>query len=107
MRALSADAEGARETLINLLVLAGLAPATADRAELTGTAPLLASSFHVGVAAQASIAGAALAATEFDRQRGSTSLLPADHCLGGSLPCKKCISFLSVSCVCPEPSWLK
>ena len=73
MHALSADAEGARETLINLLVLAGLAPATADRAELTGTAPLLAAAFHVGVAAQASIAGAALAATEFDRQRGSTS----------------------------------
>lgn len=70
MPGLSADAGGAAETLANLWALAGLPAAARNRVQLSGDCPLLASSFHVGVAAQSCVAAAALAATEFDQLRG-------------------------------------
>src|ERR1700694_931520 len=48
-------------------------PAALDRVELTGTDPVLPSSFAVGTAAQASIAAAALAAAELWRLRTGKS----------------------------------
>lgn len=48
---------------------AGLDASALERLQLSGDSPLLASSFHVGVAAQGTIACAALAATEVDRVR--------------------------------------
>ena len=48
---------------------AGMAPDALERASLTGTDPVLPSSFAVGTAAQTSIAAAALAATEIGRLR--------------------------------------
>jgi hypothetical protein len=48
---------------------AGLDPAALERLDLTGREPVLASSFAVGTAAQATIAAAALAATEVGRRR--------------------------------------
>lgn len=47
--------------------------AALDRLTLSTTEPLLPSSFHVGAAAQATIASAALAATEIERFRKGTS----------------------------------
>ncbi len=52
------------DALSGLWQLAGLAPAALDHARLTGADPVLPSSFAVGVAAQSSIAAAALAAAE-------------------------------------------
>src|SRR5439155_1013854 len=51
----------------------GADPAALARAELTGTDPVLPSSFPVGTAAQASIAAAALAAAERWRLRSGKS----------------------------------
>lgn len=50
---------------------AGLPQAALSFAQLTGADPVLPSSFHVGTAAQASIAAAALAACELGHQRGA------------------------------------
>ncbi len=58
---------------------AGLAPAALERLTLTGNDPVLRSSFAVGAAAQASIALAALAATEIGLQRsGATQRVEVD-----------------------------
>ena len=70
MTALPANAQATEETLANLWGLAALPTNALARARLTGDTPLLASSFHVGVAAQSCVAAAALAATEFARIRG-------------------------------------
>ena len=59
----------ARETLHTLWQAAGGDPAALERVGLTGTDPALPSSFRVGTVAQATIAAAALAATEIWRQR--------------------------------------
>ncbi len=55
--------------LTDLWALADMAPAALARASLTGTDPVLPSSFAVGTTAQTSIAAAALAATEIGRLR--------------------------------------
>jgi crotonobetainyl-CoA:carnitine CoA-transferase CaiB-like acyl-CoA transferase len=56
--------------LAELWGLAGGDPGALDRVVLTGTDPVLPSSFRIGAAAQASIAAAGLAAAEFHRRRG-------------------------------------
>ncbi len=57
------------QTLRDLWLAAGLAPDVLARADLAGADPVCPSSFAVGTAAQASIAAAALAATEIGRLR--------------------------------------
>jgi crotonobetainyl-CoA:carnitine CoA-transferase CaiB-like acyl-CoA transferase len=59
----------ARETLRTLWLKAGGDAAALERVTLTGADPALPSSFRVGTAAQATIAAAALAATEIWRLR--------------------------------------
>lgn len=61
---------GADAALRGIWQLAGLPDAALAHAHLTGTDPVFPSSFHVGTAAQASIAAAALAACELGYQRG-------------------------------------
>lgn len=61
------DAHG---IVADILHQAGLPTAVRDRLSLTGTTPLLPTSFRVGIAAQGAIAAAALAATELGRWRG-------------------------------------
>jgi CoA-transferase family III len=58
------------DTLANLWLLAGLPPDALAHVALTGADPVLPSSFPVGIAAQASLAAAALAACEMGRVRG-------------------------------------
>src|SRR5436190_22922867 len=57
------------DALATLWRLAGQPDAALEAAELTGTEPVLPSSFAVGTAAQASIAASALAGTELWRLR--------------------------------------
>jgi crotonobetainyl-CoA:carnitine CoA-transferase CaiB-like acyl-CoA transferase len=59
----------ASAALQQLWLCAGLPPHALERAGLSGVEPVLPSSFAVGTAAQASIAAAALAATELGRLR--------------------------------------
>lgn len=58
------------DALRGLLQVAGLPGALLGQAGLEGEDPVQPSSFHVGAAAQASIAAAALAAAEIHRRRG-------------------------------------
>ena len=58
------------DVLANLWTLAALPPDALAHATLTGTDPVLPSSFPVGTAAQASLAAAALAACELGHTRG-------------------------------------
>lgn len=62
--------EGSHKVTSAIWTNSGLRPAALDNLDLTGITQTLPSSFHVGVAAQASIALAALAAAETGRQRG-------------------------------------
>src|SRR2546423_5338230 len=57
------------QILADLWSLAGGDPAALARVTLTGSEPMLPSSFRVGAAAQTTIAAAALAAAEIWRQR--------------------------------------
>ena len=59
-----------RQCVSDLWRLGGLDPAALAWLSLAGPGPLLASSFAVATAAQASIAAAALAATEMRHRRG-------------------------------------
>lgn len=65
------DASGARELLERLWQEAHAPEHALSTVSLTGDAPLLASSFHVGTVAQSTIAGAALAANVIGEVRGS------------------------------------
>lgn len=66
---------------------AGLEPAALERLALTGRDPVLPSSFAVGTAAQASIALAALAATELAVQRGAAPRAVAVDMREAALEC--------------------
>ncbi len=60
-----------RNAVAQLFQDAGLEAGALSRLRLTGADPIFSSSFAVGAAAQASIAAAALAASEVDRLRGA------------------------------------
>ena len=66
---------------------AGLQQAALSFVELTGADPVLPSSFHVGTAAQASIAAAALAACELGHQRGAARQTISVDMLHAALEC--------------------
>ena len=68
--AVTADAAGARTALEELWGLADLPAAVLERVTLTGSEPLLPTSFHVGVAALSTISAAALAASFVGSARG-------------------------------------
>ena len=61
------------DILADLWTLAGGAPSALDAVTLTGTEPVLPSSFRVAASAQASIAATGLAAAEIWKQRGGTA----------------------------------
>jgi hypothetical protein len=63
------DSDGSLIAADDIWCLAGLSSKSLSRLILTGNVPLLPSSFHVGVAAQSSIACAALAASEIGQIR--------------------------------------
>jgi crotonobetainyl-CoA:carnitine CoA-transferase CaiB-like acyl-CoA transferase len=63
------DKHGSRNTTESIWSLAALPLDSLSRLTLTGDSPSLPTSFHVGVAAQSSIAVAALAASELEYQR--------------------------------------
>ena len=64
------DPEGSRKAASAIWAGCGLRPAALANLDLTGATQALQSSFHIGVAAQSSIALAALAAAEIGLQRG-------------------------------------
>ena len=75
----AATAPAAAAVLADLWSLAGLAPKALARAILSGSEPVLPSSFAVNTAAQATIAAAALAAAEVWRLRtGRTQTVSID-----------------------------
>ncbi len=90
----------ARPVLDALWRAAGLPVDALRHVHLTGTEPVVASSFSLGTAAQASVAAAALAACEFahvrgrDRQRVSVDMTHA---------VAECTGWYSVDGVTPEP----
>ena len=63
----------AKQVLSDIWRAAGHPETALEAAELTGTEPVLPSSFRVGTAAQATIAAAALAASELWRLRTGRS----------------------------------
>lgn len=65
------DSIGARRVSETLWQLASMPPSALDNLALSGDAPLLPTSFHVGVAAQATIACAALSAVTLGQRRGT------------------------------------
>ena len=67
---------------------AGMPPAALARTSLTGTEPVLPSSFAVGTAAQSAIAAAALAATEVGRLRNGLVQDIAVDMLHAALECR-------------------
>ena len=69
------SAPSPKNVLAGLLRAAGHPDATPGAIELTGTAPVLPSSFAVDAAAQATIAAAALAASDLWRSEEHTSEL--------------------------------
>src|SRR5262245_36031961 len=93
----------ATSALLELWHAAGLQDGAPARAVLTGDEPALPSSFAVGTAAQASIAAAALAATEIGRLRNRLVQSVSVDMRHAALEC--CTHF-SIDGVTP-PTWDK
>ncbi|HEY2256556.1 MAG TPA: CoA transferase [Variovorax sp.] len=79
---------------------AGLPPQALDFVRLTGTDPVLPSSFAVGAAAQATIAAAALAACELGHARGAARQQVAVDMLHAAL---ECTGWFSIDGQVPDP----
>jgi hypothetical protein len=79
--------ESGAAVLAQLWSATGLPQAALQRASCTGSEPVLASSFAVGAAAQASIAAAALAATEVGLQRNAVQQQVGVDMLHAALEC--------------------
>jgi hypothetical protein len=92
-----------KQALSNLWSLAKLPEAALARATLTGAEPALPSSFAVGIAAQTSIAAAALAATEIGQLRGGAKQDVAVDIRDAAL---ECTGFFSIDGRVPE-AWDK
>lgn len=78
---------GARAALSDLWALGQMPLAALDQADLSGSDPVLPSSFAVGTAAQSSMAAAALAACEFGHERGQARQRVALDMLHAALEC--------------------
>lgn len=78
---------GARAALSDLWALGQMPLAALDQADLSGSDPVLPSSFAVGTAAQSSMAAAALAACEFGYERGQARQRVALDMLHAALEC--------------------
>lgn len=89
-----------RETLASIWRLAGLPEEALGFVHLTGQDPVFPSSFHVGLAAQASTAAAALAACELGHQRGAPRQRVAVDMLHAVA---ECTAWFSIDGVTPEP----
>lgn len=89
------------EALAGLWQRAGLPASSLSQAELTGRDPVLPSSFAVGTAAQASLAAAALAASEVGQARGA-----APQRIGVDMrhAAYECLTWFSLDGIVP-PQW--
>jgi CoA-transferase family III len=93
----------AQQTLATLWQQAGLPSEALQRVTLTGQDPVMPSSFAVGAAAQASIAAAALAATQVGVQRGMAAHSVSVDMQHAAL---ECITHFAINGVVP-PMWDK
>src|SRR5690348_13559030 len=95
-----------REILAGLWRLAGGAPSALDAVTLTGTEPILPSSFRVAAAAQVPIAASALAAAEIWKLRGGEAQNVSVDMLHAVVECRS-ERYLRVDGNPPPPSWDK
>jgi crotonobetainyl-CoA:carnitine CoA-transferase CaiB-like acyl-CoA transferase len=93
-----------RDILADLWRLAGGDPSALDAVTLTGTEPILPSSFRVGAAAQASIAASGLAAAEIWRQRSGEAQRVSVDMLHAAVECRS-ERYLRVDGKPPPPTW--
>lgn len=93
-----------REILSDLWRLAGGEPSALDAVQLTGTEPVLPSSFRLATAAQASIAASALAAAEICRLRSGQRQKVAVDMLHAIVECRS-ERYLRVDGKAPPPTW--
>jgi crotonobetainyl-CoA:carnitine CoA-transferase CaiB-like acyl-CoA transferase len=93
-----------REILSDLWQLAGGELSALEAVQLTGTEPVLPSSFRLAAAAQASIAASALAAAEICKLRSGQQQNVAVDMLHATLECRS-ERYLRVDGKAPPPSW--
>jgi crotonobetainyl-CoA:carnitine CoA-transferase CaiB-like acyl-CoA transferase len=93
-----------RDILADLWSLAGGDPAALNSVTLTGTEPVLPSSFRVDAAAQASIAASGLAAAEIWKLRSGQSQQVAVDMVHASAECRS-ERYLRVDGKPPPPTW--
>jgi len=93
-----------RDILADLWRLAGGDPSALDAVTLTGTEPILPSSFRVDAAAQASIAASGLAAAEIWKQRSGEPQRVSVDMLHASVECRS-KRYLRVEGKPPPPTW--
>jgi crotonobetainyl-CoA:carnitine CoA-transferase CaiB-like acyl-CoA transferase len=98
------DMQTPREILADLWRLAGGDPASLDAVTLTGTEPILPSSFRVAAAAQASIAAAGLAAAEIWKQRSGERQDVSVDMVHAVAECRS-ERYLRVDGKPPPPAW--
>src|SRR5581483_11471870 len=92
------------QILSDLWTLAGGEPSALDSVKLTGTEPVLPSSFRVDTAAQASIAASGLAAAEIWKQRSGQSQQVTVDMVHATAECRS-ERYLRVDDKPPPPSW--
>jgi crotonobetainyl-CoA:carnitine CoA-transferase CaiB-like acyl-CoA transferase len=93
-----------RDILADLWALGGGDPAALDAVTLTGSEPVLPSSFRVGAAAQATIAAAGLAAAETWKARGGPAQGVAVDMTHAAVECRS-ERYLRVDDKPPPPAW--
>ncbi|MFZ4287292.1 CoA transferase [Variovorax sp. HJSM1_2] len=96
-----ASAVSSLQVLAEWWAAAGLPVESLNQVQLTGADPVLPSSFHVGTAAQVSIAAAALAACELAQVRGAPRQMLSVDMLAAA---QECTGWFSVDGVVP-PKW--
>src|SRR5215813_6215529 len=93
-----------RDIIADLWTLAGGAPSALDAVRLTGSEPVLPSSFRVAAAAQASVAASALAAAELWKQRTAEPQGVSVDMLHAVVECRS-ERYLRVDGKPPPPTW--
>ena len=96
--------QSARDILADLWTLAGGAPSALDAVTLTGTEPVLPSSFRVAASAQASIAATGLAAAEIWKQRSGEGQAVSVDMVHAVVECRS-ERYLRLDGEPPPPTW--
>lgn len=96
--------QSVRDILSNLWALGGGAPAALDAVMLTGSEPILPSSFRVGAASQATIAAAGLAAAQIWQARSGQGQSVAVDMRHAAVECRS-ERYLRVDDKPPPPAW--